>query len=437
MDANIATALKSRLRGFLLLTKAENVTPNVLAMLGLFPSDFPDKHVQLLWDEDSITVQSRAISALCDCQEHPKDPKVQTDGQTYHASTCAIAMRQKLLNHPCLMDLDGDEAEATWTFCWPRDLADYRAVIQTRFGELQGEALWKNFQKTWGSIVGGMPDPGPSLGERINPDAKPEPETRIPAEESARAAATADLPISFDDDLDFNEVLTPAPGQDQRPALLVEMSTDHNEISIVHGAGDPGLEAAAQAVLDAQDGKRGRGRPKGTTKAAKEQAKELKASDFQPVETPEGKKTFPACVRFAQVLEEELCRLRSVGDLIRNEDERFPAETIESLKNSLDRLALRTAHLQFRGSHDADAPNALNPMIEVTLANVIASTNAATRDLSLSPEKHGSWEAFKKAMKEVLDVAGSMNDIMSQTGMGPVISEGTMLKDAEGKTLTT
>jgi hypothetical protein len=54
--------------------------------------------------------------------------------------------------------------------------------------------------------------------------------------------------------------------------------------------------------------------------------------------------------------------------------------------------------------------------------NVTASANVAVRDLGLSPEKPESWQKYQKDMKEVIGKADSMFDIMSQSGMGPIIS---------------
>ena len=402
--AAAATTIISHLRGFLLLHKEADANHNLLAILGMFPSDFPTAP-SLLWDNDGITVQTRMFNATCTCSSHSLDPKinkVEIDGG-WHASTCHLAMVQKLLVHSCLIAVEDDGEDMTWTFQWPRDLEPNRYVIGTRFPDAAEDTLWPAFKKSWSNITDMMPEMEFSLAEKAG---------AIPvAEEEWK-------PLVDDFDLDFTSPIA-EPEPDPEP-----------EISVVHGAGNPEVEAAAQKYIDAQP-KRKPGRPKGTSAKAQEAAKELASADFAPV-VVEGKKVFPSCQKFGQFASDELSRLCTVVMQIVTAEDHFPVDTIESLKNSLDRLALRAAHLQMRGRHEEDNPNALNPLVEITVANVEANIASAVRDLGLAPEKASSWETFVKSVKESLDVAKCLGEVMSQTGAGPTIQEPSTAKNGAG-----
>ena len=316
-------------------------------------------------------------------------------------------MQAKLVAHPCLIDVDGDDEETVWTFQWPRDISANRYAIQETFIELKQDILWTNFQKAWHGIVVNMPEPLPSLADRLKEEDKEE-------IEYAEAEMKHNEP-TYEDDLDFDSA-----GQDEAN------ETPTTDL--------PFEEPEPASTAPADTPKRKRGRPTGTTKQAKQDALELPPGGLTPTET-NGKKALPGCVRFGKMASEEFSRLCPVVQSI-IDAETFPKETIEGLKNSLDRLALRTAHLLYRGAHDADDPTSINPLIEVTLANTTAAVNAAVRDLGLCPEKAGSWEKFASDMKEVIDLAKHANGLMSQMGAGPTIQDpAPRLKDAEGKVL--
>jgi len=425
MESALATQLETKIRGLLLLQKLDQVNPNILAMLGMFSSDITNNHpLQIMFDADEITILSKPLPDVCTCDK--ADPKVTKVDRGLHTERCNRVLRQKLLAHANLIRVDEDETETTWTFQWPRDITGYRNILETRFKELSDKDMWSSFQKSWAQITNMMPDPEPSLSEQEQEN-QPLTDTQIEegAEEIIAQVSTPPDPeepvgMDFDTDMDFSDNLDDLMPPPTKP--IIAFQTSHNtEISVVHGAGNPAVEAAAQAVLDTQEVKRGRGRPKGTTNLAKARAQELTAGDFEPTQAQDGKKVFPACLKFGQFASEELSRLCTVLQQIIVPDDGFPLETIESFKNSLDRLALRAAHLQFKGRQDQDEPT-LDGIVEVTLMNVTASANVAVRDLGLSPEKPESWQKYQKDMKEVIGKADSMFDIMSQSGMGPIIS---------------
>lgn len=407
-----AEALRSKLRGYLLLSKAENVTPHCLAILGLRPRDFcpPDGATHWVhWEPDALYVQAKVFP-----DDHPSIANV--------------------MGHEDLIGYEPEEdGTAIYTFQWPRHIEANRPEIQDVFPETQADPLWKTFVRGWADITPLFPPVEPSIASLKGDD--DEPATTMLADASGTLEGNqAPLLGDFDDGMDLGSEEITDPGE---TVLVIQTAAEEGSaLEVVHGAGDPAIEAAAQAVLDAQSAekKRGRGRPKGSTKAAKEAQQDAGLGDVQTEITPEGKTVIPACVKFADILEEELNRLRSVGDLIRAAED-FPIEAIRSLKNSLDRLALRSAHMEFRGQHDTDDPRAINPLVEITLANISAAASAAVRDLGLAPERPKAWEDFSKAVKETVDLAKSMLDIVSQMGAGPAIQEPPRLKTEDGKTL--
>jgi hypothetical protein len=404
MDPATEALLTAKIKGLLLLNKSEAVTRNVLAILGLFSIDFADAQtLQVLCDADGVTVRDKSFQCACTCQSS-HDPKVVRVGDDFHASVCHRAMEQRLAQDPNLVDADIDPSGTIWTFQWPRDIEPNRNVIAECFTELKQEALWKNFRRAWSELVALMPD-----------DPRPQ---------------VADVEVAQDQDADpgFDFDIPDTPETTEREQI-VQDTVDFIAANLLScpphmhpEEADTVIQASASPMPQepTTDEKRGRGRPKGSTKSAKEQALEPSASDF--VAQGEAKKTIPACVKFANILRDEMSRLSSEAEFIRGCEE-FPLESIRSIKTSLDRLALRAAHMEFRGAHDADDPHAINPLVEVTLANVTAVLNGAVRDLGLAPEVPKTWEEFCRNIKEARDVADDMHGIMSQMGAGAAIQE--------------
>jgi len=405
MPAALPPILASKLKGYLLLGVGANVTPNCLAMLGLTAKDFPEPNsLKVHYEPDGIYVQAKAFTT---------EPA------------------ERIMTHPDLVALDPDaDDRVVYSFQWPQDISGARPQIQKVFPETEADPLWDAFVKGWAEITALMPPPEPSLASQTGE-----------GDEGALFQQPVDAPPlgpSYEDSMDLtgdldlggsNEPILDFQGNDQVTVLAVQTTAEpESKIQVIHGAGNPAVEAAAQQVLDAQEVKRGRGRPKGTTKAAKEQKAELKAEDFTP--TTDG---IPALQKFAAFATEELARLQQMVDGIGGSDF-FPHDSIEALKNSLDRLANRTAHLQFKGKHDDDAPDAINPLLEVTLVNITSIFNNALRDLHLAPERPESWKTFAKESKVAIDKAGSAEDMMSQPGAGPAIQE-IQPRDGDGRAI--
>jgi len=377
--------LTASIGGLLLLGKpgnaTQNVTRNVLAILGLFTSDFGSKkHVRLVWDNDEINVQAEPVGTDCDCS--PKDPKILYARGEWHSPRCSRAMAYKLMTHRDLVYYDQDDDAVTYTFQWPRVIEHDRAVIATAFTELSNDLLWSSFMDSWKRLTDQMAEPRLSLSACGALEDGPE----LPFDEPSLPPQEVD-PEGMDfDDMDF----VPEP-----------LNRDEHE----YDAPEPEV-------------KRGRGRPKGTTKAAKEQTKELIPGDF----VSRAGQIIPALDKFGRAAADELGRMCSVVESIMTATE-FPIETIECLKNSLDRLSLRAANLQFKGEYEADPSGCLNPFISVTLENVTSEITTSVRDLGLSGDKPDSWEKFCESVKVSLGKAKSMSNLLRQTGMGPVISE--------------
>jgi hypothetical protein len=408
MEPDVSATLKNRIKDLLLMPKAE-IPANILAVLGLRPADFIDPYLRMSAEE--VVVLSK--------------PLPQERGE-------------KMITHPCLLDVDVDATTSTWVYQWPRDITPYHATLGEVFGELKNEVLWGNFCKSWANVAVLMDEPIMSLKEKLDAEQAAEAALDAAADEIAMPVVNGEPAASFDDDLDFSTPAMPVNGE---PILVLETTAEvDSPITVVHGAGNPAIEAAAQVVLDrpkrnrvldameeelkepAPEPKRGRGRPAGTTKRAKAMAQELTAEEFVPTEDPSGKKSIPALVRFADQLSQEV---GLVDDLTRNiaEAEAFPKDTIRTLKDLLDRLANKAAHLQYKGIRDEDTSGRMDGLIDVTMTNVSSIVTTALRDLELSYDRPDSWDAFGDALKAARDLAGSVESLMTQPCAGPVIRE--------------
>ena len=407
--ATTAAGITASIRGLLLLHKEHDVPHNVLAMVGLFTVDFPSTPA-LIWDHEGFVAQTKKFRGVCTCAEHPKDERtevVQGDKER-HGHRCHLAQAQVLFLHPQLTEVTDDEDTMEWTFQWPRDIQPYRTTIGTRFPVAQDDDLWPNFRASWLKIAEQMPEAEFSLAEKtgLTPI---QGEDWTPVEEDAKG-----FDLNFDElpAVEHNKDI-PTLSKDQQTSMTEEQAENIMPLAVAE------LQAPAPPE---ETSKRGPGRPKGSSKAAKEAKKELRAGDFAPEVQEGGKKVFPAILKFAQMAREEMELIsHMIGRLQESED--FPVNEVRALKVALDRLALRTAHLEYRGAHDTDDPKAMNPLLEISLANITACANTAVRDLGLAPEIPKSWEDYAKAIKESVDLSKSVLEVMSQMGAGPAIQE--------------
>jgi hypothetical protein len=402
METEVSNELYRRLLQILLIVKEKDNSPkvqaNVLAMMGLAPDSFPGD-IFLSWDAEEILVQTMDFQASCTCATNPGLKLALVNGER-HADSCDLARRQAILQHPCLTEVERDDDTITWTFQWPREIVDNRDALKNVFHELSDDILWNNFITTWKGFAVLMDDPKQPYSERMQADM--EQEAALDAE--AESVVLPDGGSSYDDDLDL---LDSAP--------VPEFTEDDQPVD----------DAPSEESTPEPPKKRGPGRPP----KKKPESKELSAADFTP--TPDGK-PIPALVKFAQYASEELGNLCSMINSLTTIDH-FPFDTIESIKNSFDRLANRTAHLQYKGKHDANDPGSVNVLLEVTLCNVSSIVNNAVRDLSLSPERAESWKTFADEIKIARDKATSAEDIMGQPGAGPAIQDTPAPVEGDGR----
>ena len=389
MEPDVSATLKTRIKELLLMTKSE-IPANILAVLGLHPADFIDPYIR--WSAEEVVVLSKLLP-----QERG----------------------EKMVLHPCLLDVDLDATTSTWVYQWPHDISTFRDTLVTVFGELKNDVLWGNFVKSWAALAVLMNDPVMSLKEKVDAERAAEAALDAVTEEIAMPQV-APVPVSFDDDLDLS---TPEPVPDPTvPA--VNRVLDAMEDLMKEPAPEPFLVPAPYPAPDPEPEppKRGRGRPAGLTKRARAQSQELKAEEFVPAEDPSGHKTIPALVRFADQLTQELAL---VDDLLRSisESDIFPKETVHALKNVLDRISNKTAHLEYKGIRDENTTGRMDGLVDVSLVNVTSIVTNALRDLELSYDRSDSWDAFGTALKSARDLAGSVETLISQPGAGPVVRE--------------
>jgi hypothetical protein len=418
----IPTDFEKKIRGILVLHKPENEVHNVLCVLGLARIDFNSPStVSVAWDEDGIAVMAKKFPADCSCAGD--DAKLYKVDGVAHSSQCAIVKMDTITRHALLTEMDTlDTERIICTFQWPRDLSVYKNTICARFPELGTHApMWDSFVKNWGTIMKMIPEPSAADLEGVEE-----------VEEIVEVVPDAPVSESFDDiafdEIDFtdtgHEVVEEAIADPISPEPKAAPEDEDTAVLVVSADDFPAPAPMMKTPEPAAEPKRGRGRPSGTTKASKKaneaERTELSSGDFDP--DTEAKR-IPACIKFARIIREECARFVEIANTIESA-ESFPIETLEGLKDSLDRLSLRSAHMVYQGGHEeVDNPHAINGMVEVTLANVTAVCATAVRDLGLAPEKATSWEKYGKAIKEALDVSKSMTDIMSQAGIGPTITE--------------
>jgi hypothetical protein len=447
LNAETQTHITNKIAGLLLLSKADSRMAHALAVFGLFKIDFPEplEQVSLTWDALGVCVTSPRFKGLCTCDADPKAPRINMvpNDPERHASTCDVWKLYTLGSHANLINVEDDGKALVWDFAWPRTKPN-RNALEASFGELKAQTLWENFEKGWNTLMTMLPPQGPSMKERLeasepptvmdfddmdldlsqtpvkvaelNPKPEfPDPFTGANPEPSIEEVATKTKKVregkAKAEKKKETDPTEPTPPEPSESAAEPETTNEDTTITVVF-SNIPGIEEGTVLKKNAREKKR--------------------AGESDSTEAP--KKTIPACLKFRDLLKEECAGLlRSADDIA--DCESFPADMIKLLKNRLDRLAIKAAHLAYRGGHDNEDPGAINIIIETTLANVQGATNAAIRDLGMAPQLPKSWEDFQKELKDQMDVAKAAVIIMSQMGIGIAIQEPPKLKDAEGKAL--
>lgn len=485
MIPETAAEIIKKIGAMLLLGKEETRQRNLLSILGLFHTDF-GKSLTVSYDADGILAVCNAFGGTCTCHEDPKFPKTHRipNDPDFHSSKCDVYRNYALAMHECLQDVTFDKTVKDGTdvicfnFFWPRTLTPkMRNVLVTAFPELQADALWGNFVKGWDRIMKLLPEPPIPYSQKDGEASGSSEPVKVEAESvvAPTAVPTPSMDMGDFDDLDLGGT-TPTAPTEPKAEDLVPLEQAIAETAKKRGRGkakkepeaeEPKEQAAPKTVeieTEPQASPSGGEQPKTVeveatviepVAEAEEQPQEAgneppapaidapqedkpkgkkKGKEKDPGKDAEVKKIDPARERFVKLILDELNGIKTAVEFIRDADS-FPLESVKNLKARLDRLALKTAHLIYRGRHDMDDPSSINPMVEVTLANVSGTVNGAVRDLGLAPEKANSWADFKKEIKTVVDMADSMTEIMSQAGMADIVQEPPKLRDSQGKAL--
>jgi hypothetical protein len=470
IDQAQITLFTNKINRFLLLKNPAATTNHLLGMLGLFTIDFPDKEsVRVSYDEDGISVMAKPFGSKCTCANEKDDLKLNLEHTGHgirHTSTCDLYRREKILYHDLTREIDTTDPQVSlYDFDWPRDIQPYRASIATWFPEQSNDGLWKAFTKTWTDIMELLPKDD-SLADNPEPDAKtgyedigdpelgsPQPDTSVDEDtdpacfgdtaqsvEDSMAETSKQEMVESDDDYDSD---IPLPSATATFAIALEQPQERPTVSgvtgipgyenvLAHGSPTPSPSSPPQPEVPVR---KKRGRKHGSTDVAKAireaEASEMKPEDFIPRPSPEGEGKFlPSCAFYAKMMREEFVRLSSAMDDI-EAAEVVPVEDLKMVKESLDRMALRSAHMELRGVND-DGERRVNMLIETTVSNVLATMQAATRDLGLAPDDPRTWESFRKLLGDVGDKAKAMLELMTQPGAGPAIySVGTTSRPSD------
>lgn len=430
------TLFLNKVKGFLLLKTPTDVTHNLLSMLGLYTIDFPDHNaVDVSYDEDGIYVLAKPFGTKCTCANEKEELKFHLEHTGHgirHTTSCDYYRREKILYHGLLREFDTtDPVVSVYDFDWPSNIEPYRAAIITKFPEQDNDGLWKAFAKTWSDIMELLPQDDAIVEN-------PEPDVKTGYEDAAPATSNCDY-SDADEDLHLGP-RQPDGDQDEPAAQGMPDPVDDYDCDIPVPTAAAALveklepitvpvpvNPASQSTPATQSEvpvPKKRGRKPGSTNAAKAireaESSELRPEDFTATPAPTGEgQVIPACTFYAKMMREELSRLSGVMDDIEVAST-IPVENLKMVKDSLDRLALRSAHMELRGVSE-DGERRVNMLIETTVSNVLETTRTATRDLALAPDDPRTWESFRKLLGDVSDKAKAMLELMTQPGAGPAI----------------
>jgi hypothetical protein len=449
IDQAQITLFLSKVRGFLLLKNPADAAHNLLSILGLYTIDFPDREsVEVSYDENGINILTKPFGAKCTCANEKEELKLRLEHTGHgirHTTSCDLARREKVSYHELVREIDAtDPVVSVYDFDWPRDIEPYRNSIVTRFPEQANDGLWKAFSKTWADIVDLLPALPEAEDDSLFAGAE------LDAVTEREDCPLADVSICFgdtvqgiedgmadtfeqkiansDDDCDYDSDI-PIPVAATK--LVASLEQPPKQVSVTEALGVPGCENVlfhgdllpAQAQPEPSAPKR-RGRKPGSTNAAKAireaEASEMKPEDFVATPATKGEpQVLPACSFYAKMMREEFARLSATMEDIEVASV-IPVEDLKMVKESLDRMALRSAHMELRGVNE-DGERRVNMLIETTVSNVLETMQAATRDLGLAPDDPRTWEAFRKLLSDVSDKAKAMLELMTQPGAGPAI----------------
>lgn len=398
-----------------------------------------------------------------------------------------------LKNHPMLVRLDPDPNDNSIEFRWPTSVLDARRALGMVFPEFLDDKQWAAFVNQWSKLMNAEePDvftpeaaPEPAKAEAKKkltkkkdapapePEPAPEPAKAEPAKpaekktkkkeekpEPPKAEAKGKKPKkaepedSFDVDLGGDEPNT----QSAEDALLEQAGAaasagDHEaaaeltaEANAVAGHGpepdedearlpagnlfdnETAIETASAFAHPASNPVDVQPEPKPEPKPEAKPKPKAPKSPFPDEPRPKWYQRFS---NFASYANEELFRMVAMlNECLTASRDGFPKEELEALKDSMTRLAAKTAQEAFKGQA-LDEPD-MDPMVGLTIINVKNQVQASLRDLELNPASPEQWEKFQKSMSEVKDMGKSAQKIFGQDGAASMIQQPPRLKDERG-----
>lgn len=398
-----------------------------------------------------------------------------------------------LKNHPMLVRLDPDPNDNSIEFRWPTSVLDARRALGMVFPEFLDDKQWAAFVNQWSKLMNAEePDvftpeaaPEPAKAETKKkltkkkdepapaPEPAPEPAKAEPAKpaekktkkkeekpEPPKAEAKGKKPKkaepedSFDVDLGGDEPNTQSAedalleqagaaasaGDTEAAAELITQANEEEAANAPIVESEVGLlpegnifdSDVAESVASEFKEMAAPTKPEPAPKAAPEPAPKAKSKSGQsPFPDEPRPKWYQRFTNFASYANEELFRMVAMlNECLTASRDGFPKEELEALKDSMTRLAAKTAQEAFKGQA-IDEPD-MDPMVGLTIINVKNQVQASLRDLELNPASPEQWEKFQKSMSEVKDMGKSAQKIFGQDGAASMIQRPPRLKDERG-----
>lgn len=240
-------------------------------------------------------------------------------------------------------------------------------------------------------------------------------------EQAGAAASAGDYEAAAELTTEANTVAGHEPDEDEASLPAGNIFDDEAEIETASAFAEP-----APDPVDVQP------EPEPEPKPEPEpEAKPRSKAPKSPFPDEPRPKWYQRFTNFASYANEELSRMVAMlNECLTASRDGFPKEELEALKDSMTRLAAKTAQEAFKGQA-LDEPD-MDPMVGLTIINVKNQVQASLRDLELNPASPEQWEKFQKAMSEVKDMGKSAQKIFGQDGAASMIQQPPRLKDERG-----
>lgn len=395
-----------------------------------------------------------------------------------------------LKNHPMLVRLDPDPNDNSIEFRWPTSVLDARRALGMVFPEFLDDKQWAAFVNQWSKLMNAEepdvftpeaapepakaetkkkltkkkdapapePAPEPAKDEPAKPteketkkkEEKPEPPK---AEAKGKKLKKAEPEDSFDVDLGGDGPNTQS-DEDALPQQVDAAASDGDHEATAEPTTEANADVDHVAEPDEDEARLPAGnmfddetasaftdpapepvdvQPEPEAKPEPEARPRSKApkSPFPDEPRPKWPKWYQRFTNFASYANDELFRMVAMlNECLTASRDGFPKEELEALKDSMTRLAAKTAQEAFKGQA-IDEPD-MDPMVGLTIINVKNQVQASLRDLELNPASPEQWEKFQKSMSEVKDMGKSAQKIFGQDGAASMIQQPPRLKDERG-----